>query len=133
MFLAKYRSEVLGFGSKRNFDKAGYYISNTLFPVLTEELNVNLSIERPAKKYIIHKEGVFSRREKLTVDQTNLWLYEENDAIVVGPSRKYPWKVNGMFGASATSYGAIGENYILSTGNGAKMAGGSWVNTGKVA
>ncbi|MDM5189293.1 FMN-binding glutamate synthase family protein [Bacillus sp. DX4.1] len=131
MFLAKYRSEVLGFGSKRNFAEAGYYISNTLFPVLTEELNVNLSIEHPAKKYIIHKEGVFSRREKLTADQTNLWLYEEDDAIVVGPSRKYPWKINGMFGASATSYGAIGENYILSTGNGAKMAGGSWVNTGE--
>ncbi|AIE80335.1 Ferredoxin-dependent glutamate synthase [Bacillus cereus] len=36
-----------------------------------------------------------------------------------------------MFGASATSYGAIGENYILASGFGAKMAGGSWINTGE--
>ncbi len=31
----------------------------------------------------------------------------------------------------ATSYGAIGENYILASGFGAKMAGGSWINTGE--
>lgn len=67
---------------------------------------------------------MFSRKEKLTVDETNLWLYEEDDAIVVGENRKFPWKIYGMFGASATSYGAIGENYILSTGYGSKMAGG---------
>ncbi|PEM39110.1 FMN-binding glutamate synthase family protein [Bacillus pseudomycoides] len=131
MFLAKYRSEVLGFGSKRDFDASGYYIANTLFPVLTEELNVDLSEERAAKKYVIHKEGVFSRKEKLTADETNLWLYEEDDAIVVGENRKFPWEIYGMFGASATSYGAIGENYILSTGYGSKMAGGSWINTGE--
>ncbi|OUB17912.1 FMN-binding glutamate synthase family protein [Bacillus thuringiensis serovar yunnanensis] len=131
MFQAKYRSELLGFGSKRDFDTSGYYIANTLFPVLTEELNVNTSREQSGKKYIIHKEGLFSRREKLSADKTNLWLYEDDDAIVIGPNRKYPWKVNGMFGASATSYGSVGENYIISTGYGSKMAGGSWVNTGE--
>ena len=120
MFLAKYRSEILGFGSKRDFEASGYYIANTLFPILTEELSVNLTQEREGKKYVIHKEGLFSRREKLTADTTNLWLYEEDDAIIVGENRKYPWKLHGMFGASATSYGAIGENYILASGLGAK-------------
>ena len=120
MFLAKYRSEILGFGSKRDFEASGYYIANTLFPVLTEELSVNVTQEREGKKYVIHKEGLFSRREKLTADTTNLWLYEEDDAIIVGENRKYPWKLYGMFGASATSYGAIGENYILASGFGAK-------------
>ena len=120
MFLAKYRSEILGFGSKRDFEASGYYIANTLFPILTEELSVNLTQEREGKKYVIHKEGLFSRREKLTADTTNLWLYEEDDAIIVGENRKYPWKLHGMFGASATSYGAIGENYILASGFGAK-------------
>ena len=67
----------------------------------------------------------------MTADTTNLWLYEEDDAIIVGENRKYPWKLYGMFGASATSYGAIGENYILASGFGAKMAGGSWINTGE--
>ena len=94
---------------------------------------MNLLQEREGKKYVIHKEGLFSRREKLTADTTNLWLYEENDAIIVGENRKYPWKLYGMFGASATSYGAIGENYILASGFGAKMAGGSWINTGEGA
>ena len=75
MFLAKYRSEILGFGSKRDFEASGYYIANTLFPVLTEELSVNVTQEREGKKYVIHKEGLFSRREKLTADTTNLWLY----------------------------------------------------------
>lgn len=131
MFLAKYRSEILGFGSKRDFEASGYYIANTLFPVLTEELSVNVTQEREGKKYVIHKEGLFSRREKLTADTTNLWLYEEDDAIIVGENRKYPWKLYGMFGASATSYGAIGENYILASGFGARMAGGSWINTGE--
>ena len=56
----------------------------------------------------------------MTADTTNLWLYEEDDAIIVGENRKYPWKLHGMFGASATSYGAIGENYILASGFGAK-------------
>ena len=61
--LAKYRSEILGFGSKRDFEASGYYIANTLFPVLTEELSVNVTQEREGKKYVIHKEGLFSRRE----------------------------------------------------------------------
>ena len=116
MFLAKYRSEILGFGSKRDFEESGYYIANTLFPTLTDELSVNLTQEREGKKYMIHKEGLFSRREKLTADTTNLWLYEEDDAIIVGENRKYPWKLYGMFGASATYYGAIGENYIYQLG-----------------
>ncbi|EOO30216.1 hypothetical protein IIU_05152 [Bacillus cereus VD133] len=58
-------------------------------------------------------------------------MYEDDDAVVIGPDRKYPWKVHGMFGASATSYGSVGENYIISTGYGSKMAGGSWINTGE--
>ena len=61
--LAKYRSEILGFGSKRDFEASGYYIANTLFPVLTEEFSVNVTPEREGKKYVIHKEGLFSRRE----------------------------------------------------------------------
>lgn len=35
MFLTKYRSEVLGFGSKRDFEASRYYIENALFPILT--------------------------------------------------------------------------------------------------
>jgi hypothetical protein len=33
--------------------------------------------------------------------------------------------------ALPTSYGAVGEKYILSTGHGSHLAGGSWINTGE--
>ena len=69
----------------------------------------------------------------MTADTTNLWLYEEDDAIIVGENRKYPWKLHGMFGASATSYGAIGENYILASGLGAKWQAGRGLIRVKVA
>lgn len=131
LFSAKYRTDLIGFGSKRDFDQAGYYIANDMFPLLTNELRVNNEEKVQAKKYVIHKEGVFRRQEQLVSEETSKWLYPDEEAIVVGSERKHPWKMNGMFGASATSYGSVGENYILSTGFGAAMAGGSWINTGE--
>lgn len=131
VFSAKYRTDILGFGSKQDFQESGYYIANSMFPLLQEELKVNNAELVDAKKYKIEKEGVFTRKEKMIDDQTYTWEYPEEDYTVVGPERKNPWKLSGMFGASATSYGSIGENYILSTGYGASMAGGSWINTGE--
>ncbi|MCF8565859.1 FMN-binding glutamate synthase family protein [Alicyclobacillus tolerans] len=131
VYSAKYRTDLVSFGSRRDFEKSGFYISNDLFPLLTEELKVDNSAKIPAKKYRIVKEGLFTRHELFEDDTTSKWLYADDDAITVGPQRPHPWRVKGMFGASATSYGAVGEHYILSTGNGAKMAGGSWINTGE--
>ncbi|PWI59023.1 FMN-binding glutamate synthase family protein [Sulfoacidibacillus thermotolerans] len=131
VFSAKYRSDLISFGSKRNYEDAGFYLANAMFPLLTSELQVDNSQEAIAKKYVVKKEGLFSRREELLQDHTSRWLYTEKDAIVVGPLRTHPWRLYGMFGASATSYGSVGEHYILSTGMGVKMAGGSWMNTGE--
>lgn len=128
---AKYRTDLLGFGSKRDFEQPGYYIANSMFPVLMDQLKVKKEDKAQSKKYVIENEGIFRRKEKMITDQTDRWLYSDDDAIVVGSDRKHPWVLNGMFGASATSYGAVGENYILSTGKGAAMAGGSWINTGE--
>ncbi|RNB87515.1 FMN-binding glutamate synthase family protein [Brevibacillus fluminis] len=131
VYSAKYRSDLIGFGSKRDFDSPGYYIANSMFPLLTNELSILNEEHADAKKFIIEHEGIFSRKEKVVADQTPRWLYPDEDALVVGRTQREPWKVNGMFGASATSYGSVGENYILSTGGGAQMAGGSWINTGE--
>ncbi|MDQ0190888.1 FMN-binding glutamate synthase family protein [Alicyclobacillus cycloheptanicus] len=131
VFSAKYQSDLLSFGSKRDFEAPGYYIANDMFPLLVQELRVDNTSLVPAKKYEIKHEGLFDREEKLIDTKTSRWLYPEEDAIVVGPKRTHPWKLHGMFGASATSYGAVGEHYILSTGNGARMAGGAWINTGE--
>lgn len=131
IYSSKYRTDLISFGSKRNFDAPGFYISNHMFPLLTDELKVDNSEKVLSKKYEITKEGLFTRHEILIDETVQKWLYDNEDVIVIGPSRKHPWHVKGMFGASATSYGAVGEHYILSTGNGARMAGGSWINTGE--
>jgi len=131
VFAAKYRSDLISFGSRRDYDASGFYIANDMFPLLTEELQVNNMGDVDGKKYVIERENLFSRREELQPDKSKRWLYGEEDAIVVGPDRRHPWRLLGMFGASATSYGAVGEHYILSTGHGVQMAGGSWINTGE--
>ncbi len=131
VFAAKYRSDLISFGSKRDYDASGFYIANDMFPLLTEELRVNNMDDVDGRHYVIDRESLFSRKEELKPDKPKRWLYREEDAIVIGPERRQPWHLVGMFGASATSYGAVGEHYILSTGQGARMAGGSWINTGE--
>ncbi|MFC5407091.1 glutamate synthase-related protein [Cohnella soli] len=131
VYAAKYRTDLISFGGKRDYEKPGYYLSNALFPKLTSELRIDNETLVPGKKYVITDEGLFTRKEKVVDEQVRRWLLRDDDAIVVGENRRYPWTLKGMFGASATSFGAVGENYIQSTGNGAVMAGGSWINTGE--
>jgi glutamate synthase domain-containing protein 2 len=61
VFSAKYRSDLLSFGSKRDFDKPGYYIANGLFPLLNEELRVDNQEKVHSMKYKIDHEGLFTR------------------------------------------------------------------------
>jgi len=131
VFAAKYRSDLIAFGGKRDFDEAGFFVANGMFPLLTEELRADNADDVPARKYEIRKETLFRREEALVPDKTTKWLLADDDAIIVGPVRDHPWHLRGFFGASATSYGAVGEHYILSTGMGTQMAGGSWINTGE--
>ncbi|TXK76961.1 FMN-binding glutamate synthase family protein [Paenibacillus sp. N3.4] len=131
IFAAKYRTDIISFGSKRDYEKPGFYISNDMFPKLVDELMVDNSEKVLAKKYKIVQEGMFTRHERVVEEQVNKWLYDDRDVIKVGENCRHPWLLKGMFGASATSYGAVGEHYIQSTGNGARMAGGSWINTGE--
>ncbi|GED68400.1 FMN-binding glutamate synthase family protein [Brevibacillus reuszeri] len=131
VYAAKYRTDLISFGGRRDYEKPGFYLSNAMFPKLTSELRVNNEKTVPGKKYVITDEGLFTRREKFISGEVSPWLLHDTDVIVVGENRRHPWRLSGMFGASATSYGAVGENYILSTGSGAHMAGGSWINTGE--
>lgn len=131
VWASKYRSDLISFGSKRDFEAPGFYLSNSLFPLLVEELQVENQARTLGQRYDTVKEGLFVRRERVLQDKPSAWLYTPEDAIVVGANARQPWHVQGMFGASATSYGAVGEHYILSTGKGAQRAGGSWINTGE--
>ncbi|NEU31964.1 FMN-binding glutamate synthase family protein [bacterium LRH843] len=131
VFSAKYRNDLVSFGSRRDFEQPGYYLANGLFPLLEGELKVDRTENVHAMKYKIDHEGLFTRRERLEEDNVSQWLYHEDDAIIVGKKRAHPWTLRGPFGASAMSYGSVGEHYILATGNGCNMAGGSWINTGE--
>ncbi|UVI33847.1 FMN-binding glutamate synthase family protein [Paenibacillus spongiae] len=131
VYAAKYRTDIIAFGGKRDFEKPGYFLSNSMFPKLLSELKVDNDELVPGKKYEITREGLFSRQEKMIDQNIKRWLLHDDDIIVVGENRRHPWRLKGMFGASATSYGSVGEHYIQSTGSGAYMAGGSWINTGE--
>ncbi|WP_420481893.1 glutamate synthase-related protein [Cohnella zeiphila] len=131
VFAAKYRTDLISFGSKRDYSQPGYYLANGMFPKLVEELRTDLGDTVRSKRYEIRHEGLFSRKERLVEDKARRWLYREEDAVIVGQKREKPWKLRGMFGASATSYGAVGEHYIQAAAGGAMMAGGSWINTGE--
>ncbi|BAH42205.1 conserved hypothetical protein [Brevibacillus brevis NBRC 100599] len=132
VYAAKYRTDLISFGGKRDYEEPGFYLSNAMFPRLTSELRVDNEKVVPGKKYEITHEGLFTRREKLIEElEVKPWMLHDEDVIVVGENRRQPWRLKGMFGASATSFGAVGENYIMSAGYGARMAGGSWINTGE--
>ena len=126
----KYLKTVIGFGSKRDFEKPGLYIRNSMFPKQKEEMRVMISPKIRTKRYV-GTEGLFSRKEHLEEVEVSPWTVPDEDAIIIGPDCKEPWKVRGPVGMSAMSYGALGENAISSISYGLGMATGSWVHSGE--
>lgn len=128
----KYLGTIIAFGSKRNFDEAGYYISNSSFPKLMDEMSVDNSEKITTKKYVIDKEGLFSRHEHQEEIETKRWLLTEENAIIIGGNTcKQPFKTRGLIGMSAMSYGALGKNAIEALSTGLGEAHGAWMNTGE--
>lgn len=129
---AKYKQDVVGFGSKRNFEGNGFYVRNAMFPKLTEEVKVDQETIALTKKYLLIKDPLFTQRDEQWVDdESSAHLLDERDAIVIGPRAKHPFILKGMIGMSAMSYGALGKNAITALSKGLAMAKGSWMNTGE--
>ncbi|WP_100331998.1 FMN-binding glutamate synthase family protein [Bacillus xiapuensis] len=128
---SKYLNHVIPFGSKRDFDKEGYYIRNAMFPKQKTELAVDNSKLVPTKKYVIDKETITNRKEHVEAAAAQPWLLKEEDSIIIGPQRRHPFFVRGQIGMSGMSYGALGENAISALSEGIGIAGGSWMNTGE--
>ncbi len=126
----KYMKTLIAFGSKRDFEKPGWFLRNSMFPKLAEEMRVVCTPKIKTKRYV-GTEGLFSRKESLEEIDVQPWLLTEDDAIVIGPNCKTPWKTYGTVGMSAMSYGALGENAISSMSLGLGKAQGSWVHTGE--
>ena len=126
----KYMKTLIAFGSKRNFNQPGWYLKNDMFPKLAEEMNVDCEPKIKTNRYV-GTEGLFSRKEKLEKIEIQPWRLKDEDAIVIGPNCREPWRVQGPIGMSAMSFGALGENAISAISLGLGKATGSWVHTGE--
>ncbi len=127
----KYLGSVISFGSKRDFDEAGFFIRNAMFTKQVEEMRVDNTQLIETKKYIMDEDTLFARKEHTETKQVKPWLLPDEDAVVIGPNCREPFRVRSMVGQSAMSYGALGKNAITALSKGIGMAEGSWMNTGE--
>lgn len=87
---AKYKRDVIGFGSQRDFEEAGFYIRNSLFPKLTEELKMDHDTRVATYRYLLLKDPLFmDREEKLEKHESEAYLLPEEDAIVIGEKKRH--------------------------------------------
>lgn len=129
---AKYKRDVLAFGSKRDFDAEGYYVRNALFPRQMEELKMDRETKVKTFKYLLVKDSLFGMRKEDWVDDESLaYLLHDDDAVVIGPNTPHPFIAKGLVGMSAMSYGALGKNAVTALSLGLGMAKGTWMNTGE--
>lgn len=128
---AKYLRDVIGFGSQKDYDQPGYYIRNTMFPKQMDEMKYDRETKVTTYRYVLAREGLFSRKEPRIKDEACAYLLDEKDAIVIGEQCKYPFKVRGQIGMSAISYGSLGDRAITALSIGLGKAKGTWMNTGE--
>lgn len=128
---SKYLKTLISFGSKRDFAEPGVYIRNSFFPTLDGEMEVDNSTTLETRRYVIESERIFFRYEKVESVDVRPWYLAEKNVVTVGPEREKPWRLKGLVGMSAMSYGALGKNAVTALSKGVAMAGGSWMNTGE--
>lgn len=128
----KYKSRIHSFGSERDFDQPGFYITNKMFPLLHEELRIEQEPKIDTMLYKIEHEGILNRKEHRHEATIDPYLLTDEDAIIIGEHTcQYPFITKGHIGQSAMSYGSLGKNAITALSRGLAMAGGSWMNTGE--
>ncbi|MBT2637673.1 FMN-binding glutamate synthase family protein [Bacillus sp. ISL-39] len=128
----KYKDRLIGFGSLKDFDAEGFYIRNTLFPKLTNEMKVDNAEKIKTRVYKIDGEGLFTRKEHSEEKLADPYYLQDDDAVVLGGHTcRYPFRVKGQVGQSAMSYGALGEKAIQAMSKGLGLAGGTWMNSGE--
>jgi glutamate synthase domain-containing protein 2 len=129
---AKYKRDVVGFGSQRDFEEEGFYIRNSMFPKLTEELKMDHETKVTTDRYLLVSEPLFGqRKEHLEKNESSVYLLDDDDAIVIGKNLKNPFVVKGQIGMSAMSYGSLGDRAITALSEGLGIAKGTWMNTGE--
>ncbi|MCM3090425.1 MULTISPECIES: FMN-binding glutamate synthase family protein [unclassified Cytobacillus] len=128
----KYKERLIGFGSIRDFDEEGFYIRNTLFPKLVDEMKVDNTRKINTRVYKVDGDNLFTRKEHSEEKLADPYYLRDEDAIVLGEkSCRQPFRVKGLVGQSAMSYGSLGEKAITALSKGLGLAGGTWMNTGE--
>lgn len=130
----KYKTRMLGYGSKEDFNTNGYYIVNDMYPTLEEDVRRDRKAEAVLSKvYEIDNERLFTRQEHRVGESFDPFLLEEQDILTLGKHSgvRHPFRVKGLIGQSGMSYGSLGDRAIEALSIGNARAGGSWMNTGE--
>ncbi len=128
---AKYSKTLVSFGSKRDFERPGWYLRNAMFPTLMEDLAVVSEPRIRTRQYVIDDEGLFRRNEHAREEEVRPWLLAPERQIEIGADLPEPWTLRGPIGMSAMSYGSLGRHAIRALSQGLGMATGTWLNTGE--
>lgn len=127
----KYANTVIGFGSKKNFEKTDFYLTNSMFPLNKDELAVDNDKSIRTYTYKILNESITSRKEKRIKVNIKPWYLTDENAIIIGEKREKPFKVKGLIGVSAMSYGALSKSAVKALSQGVAISGGAFMNTGE--
>lgn len=128
---AKYAKTIIAFGSKRDFEKPGFYIRNAFFAKQVTDLDSDNNEKLYSKKYVTDEDTLLSRKEHQEETELKPWKYQNKDAIVIGKDTcKHPFVLKSPVGMSGMSYGALGDHAIRALSHGLKDAG-TYMNTGE--
>lgn len=127
----KYANTVIGFGSKKDFSKTSFYLTNSMFPLNVAELATDSEPLIQSYTYQILNESVTSRKEKRNQVTLKPWLLTDENKITIGAKREHPFHVKGLVGISAMSYGALSKSAVKALSQGVAISGGSFMNTGE--
>lgn len=128
----KYNTRMMGYGAERDFSEDGWYLVNDMFPVKEEELRVDQGDPIDTKLYEIDKEKLFTRKEHHVEAELDPVYLKDEDCIVLGEHTvDQPFRLKGLIGQSAMSFGSLGDHAITALSKGLGRAGGTWMNTGE--
>src|SRR5699024_3026998 len=119
----KYANTVMGFGSKKDFSKTDFYLTNSLFPLNKDELNVNNKRLTETYTYQIVDETLTNRKEKRKQIQIKTWHHADKVTVTIVAKRKYAFHVKGLVGVSAMSIGELSASDVKALAQGVAISG----------
>src|SRR5699024_121747 len=108
----QYANTGSGFGSKRDLSLTYFYLSNSIFPLHTNELAVDNEKAITSYTYESLNESLTNRKERRNQVTLKPWYLTDENRLTIGPERENPFHVKGLVGVSAMSYGALSKSAV---------------------